>query len=179
MARGLRGTAAAALALLLLSGTGVSYAGWTDRAQVGGAGLASGALRTDLETTAVAIQRGADVLAPTTPFAPGDAIVVTTAVRLTVSGVTARLTLDAAQTAAAVEAQGIALDAPTVTVTGVDGAAAGATWQGAVTEAHDGGLATATVTLPVSRTQPATAQGRTADLTLTPLTWNLTQEDAR
>ncbi|GAA4415195.1 hypothetical protein GCM10023169_01290 [Georgenia halophila] len=179
MGRALRGAAAASLALLLLAGTGSSYASWSDASAVDGTSVRSGALRSDLEAASVSIHRGDTVLPTTTPLLPGDAIVVETTVRLTVGGVAGQLVLDAGATADAIAAQGVMLDAPTIAVTGPTGSTSGATWRGPVTAAEDGALVTATINLPISEALAPTAQGSTIDLSTTPITWDLTQEDAR
>lgn len=169
---------AAAAALLLLTGTGTSLAGWTGEAGLSGAVITSGQLSTSLQHGSASIHRGDTVVPVGAPLLPGDSLVVETAVTVEVAGVNGELVLDASDAAAALQSAGIVLDAPSIEVIGLTGAVTGATWRGQVGEAENGALVTAVVTLPVSRTLSPEAQGRAADLSTTPVTWNLTQEQA-
>lgn len=170
--------AAAAAALLLLTGTGTSLAGWTGEAGLSGAAITSGRLSTTLEHGSPAVHRGTTVLPVGAPLLPGDSVVIETAVRIEVAGVAGELVLDAHDAAAALESAGIALGDPSIEVTGLAGTVTGATWHGQVDEAQDGAVIDAVVTLPVSPTLGPDAQGRAVDLSTTPITWNLTQEQA-
>lgn len=180
--RGVRALGAVAVALVLLTGTGASYAGWSDSAEVGTTTtVTSGALRTDLQGATVSVRRGGTVLPGGAPLLPGDVIEVATSVRLAVHGVDGELAVDATRAADALRAQGLALGAPSVTTTGLAGTGRtgrtdGTAWRTTVTEADDGALVTATVALPVSPALDAAAQGRRLDLSTAPITWDLTQK---
>lgn len=169
---------AAAAALLLLTGTGTSLAGWAGEAKLSGAAISSGQLSTTLEHGSVAVHRGGAVLPDGVSLLPGDSLVVETAVKVEVAGVSGELVLDASDAAAALESGGVVLDAPSIEVTGLAGTVTGAAWRGQVGPAADGTVVTAILTLPVSRTLGPDAQGRAVDLSTTPITWNLTQEQA-
>jgi hypothetical protein len=178
--RGARELGAVAVALLLLTGTGATYAGWTDSTEVGQDGtLTSGDLRTEPVQGEASVRRGGATLPASTPLLPSDVVEITTSVRLTVRGVTGELTLDATSTADSFAAAGVALETPSLTVAGLapgPATVAGTTWQGQVTGADDDTLVTATVRLPVSTGLASAAQGRSVDLTATPVTWDLAQE---
>ncbi|WP_165362398.1 hypothetical protein [Promicromonospora panici] len=171
---------AVAVALLLLTGTGTTYAGWTDTTEVGrGHTVTSGDLRIEPVRGEASVRRGGATLPTSTPLLPGDVVEITTSVRLAVSGVAGRLALDATRTADAFADAGVALGTPNLTVAGLaPGPAAvdGTTWQGQVTGADDGALVTGTVQLPVRTDLAPAAQGRSVDLTATPVTWDLAQE---
>ncbi len=171
-----------AVALLLLSGTGTSLAGWNDSTSVGRATtVASGALSTTPVQDEVLVHRGGSALPASTPLLPGDVVEITTSVRLAVRGVAGELALDAAGAAQAFSAEGITLGAPSTTVAGLPPGPAtvdGVTWRGRVTGADDGRVVTATVRLPLGTGQSAAAQGRRVDLAARPATWSLTQDGA-
>lgn len=174
---------AVVVALLLLSGTGTSLAGWNDSTSVGRATtVASGALSTTPVQDQVLVHRGGSALPASTPLLPGDVVEVTTSVRLAVRGVAGELALDAAGAAEAFSAGGIALGAPSTTVAGLPPGPAtvdGLTWRGRVTGADDGRVVTATVRLPLATGQGAAAQGRRVDLAARPATWSLVQDGTR
>jgi hypothetical protein len=178
--RGARVLGAVAVALLLLSGTGATYAGWTDTTEVGrDTTVTSGALRTERVQGDVSVRRGGATLPASEPLLPGDVVEITTSVRLTVRGVAGELTLDAAPAADALAAEDVTLGTPSIAVAGLapgPAAASSVTWRGRVTEADDGAFVTATVRLPLRTDLTPAAQGRRIDLTAAPVTWDLTQE---
>lgn len=178
--RGAGGLAAVAVALLLLPGAGVSYAGWTDSTEVGrDATVTSGALSTQNGQSEMSVRRGGETLPASAPLLPGDVVEITTSVRLAVRGVGGELTLDATHAADAFAARGVTLGTPSLTVAGLAPGPAtveATTWGGRVTGADDGALVTATVRLAVRTDLASTAQGRLVDLTATPVTWELKQD---
>ncbi len=178
--RGAGALAAVAVALLLLTGTGATYAGWIDTTQVHpDTTVTSGVLRTELVGSAVSVDRGGATMSASAPLLPGDVVVITTSVRLAVRGVAGELTLDATHAADAFAARGVTLGTPSIVVAGLAPGPATAdapTWRGGVTEADDGALVTATVRLPVHTDLASTAQGQLVDLAAAPVSWELVQD---
>ncbi|MGC5629263.1 alternate-type signal peptide domain-containing protein [Georgenia sp. Z1344] len=153
-----RAALAAALAVVLLSGSGGTAASWSDSVTSAGSTISSGRLEVEAVSSSVLVTRpGSPTPTPlaTTAVQPGDTITLTSTVRVRTAGdaLDARLALDAS--AATLVVGGVDLSAGAHVGTSSSLPSAG-THSFAVTGSDDGATATATVAWTI----PATTDGR-------------------
>ena len=182
------GVLAAALAVVLLSGTGATTASWSDAAELPGVTITSGRLslaQTAMDVHLVQANGSVRELTADTRIIPGDVVRLTSTVTVTAQGdaLRARLALDRSQLGLTYDGVEFPVSEPAVTTeltsAGVDA------WT--VMPADNGKTATATVDITVPRTtngeQPAADRSnwwgqRLQNVTLNPgaIRWTLTQE---
>ncbi|MGC5614957.1 alternate-type signal peptide domain-containing protein [Georgenia sp. Z1491] len=153
-----RAAIAAALGVVLLSGSGGTAASWTDSVTSAGATIESGPLEVEAVSQSVVVARpGSPTATPlaSTRVNPGDTITMTSTVRVHAAGDTlgARLELDSAGLVMTVGGVARQWTPRISTTSSLPGAGSHAF---RVTETGDGATATATV----SWTVPATTDGR-------------------
>ncbi|WP_413450430.1 alternate-type signal peptide domain-containing protein [Georgenia phoenicis] len=160
-----RAALAAAVAVVLLSGSGTTLAGWNDAELREGQVVGAGELTVDAVSSDIVVVRPgvAQPLPASTPLVPGDVVQLTSTVRVGAAGNLLAGSLGLEVTGL----QGLTRSSPRVTTTLP--AASDGRW--AVGPADDG----ATVTAVVDLTVPATVSQRTA-LDPGAIRWTLTQE---
>jgi alternate signal-mediated exported protein len=160
-----RAALAAAVAVVLLSGTGTTLAGWNDAEVRQGQVVSAGELTVDaVSASTVVVRPGtAEPLPASTPLLPGDVVRLSSTVRVNAAGDLLAGTLSRDVTGL----QGLTRSAPRVTTTLAPAGTRG--WS--VTPAGDG----ATVAAVVDLTVPAGVAQRTT-LDAGAIRWTLTQE---